>query len=98
MDDGSSTNFVRRYWVRKIKNLDMSARSPDHEHLVLRVHGVTSILELYSGKRGGRSEIPVLDLGDVFPASVTMCWEKRRKTKQKEKRIELGGKKSDSVP
>jgi len=72
---GSSTNFVRRHRVRKVKYLDVSARGPDCEHLVLHVHCVTFVLEFYCGKRGGRSKVPVLDSGRVFPASVTMCWE-----------------------
>jgi len=69
----------------------MPARSPDCEHLVLDVHGVTSLLELHSSQRGGRSEVPILGSGACFPASVTMCWEKKT-------RIELGGKKDGLVP
>jgi len=91
----SSTNFVRRHWVREVKYLDVSARSPDDENLVLHVHCVTPVLEFYCGQRSGRSKVPVLDSGRVFPASVTMCWEKKEETKQ---RIELGGKRARNVP
>jgi len=92
---GSSTNFVRRHWVREVKYLDVSARGPDHKNLVLHVHCVTFVLEFYRGKGVGRSKVPVLDSGRVFPASVTMCWEKKEETKQ---RIELGGKLARNVP
>jgi len=65
---GISTHFVRRYWVSEVEYLDMPARGPDYEHLVLDVHGVTSFLELHSSQRGGRSEVPILGSGGVFPS------------------------------
>ena len=88
---GRETNayFVRRYWVSEVKYLDMSARSPDYEHLVLDVHGVTSILEFHRSQWGGRSEVPILDLGQ-FPSVSNQMLRK--------KRIELDGKKDKLVP
>jgi hypothetical protein len=58
--EGSGTDFVRRRWIREVKNLDMSARGPDYEHLILHVHRVTSVLEFHGGQWSGRSEVPIL--------------------------------------
>lgn len=100
MDGGTTTNFVRRYWVSEVEYLDMSARGPDHEHLVLHIHGVTSFLEFHSSQWGGRSEVPILDSGEgvCFPASVTMCWEKKKGQTKEKQRIEPGVKKGGLVP
>jgi hypothetical protein len=88
---GANTNFVRCYWVREVKYLDLSARGPDHEHLILHVHGVTSFLEFHSGQWSGRSEVPILD-SDVFPSVSDHVLGKKERKKEKKNELSWVGK------